>query len=1477
VAQGVVLLMVGGLLAALAVQHEGSPIHDVDLNDGGVWVTNSNLQMMARLNSQVRELDMGILTSATSDTVFQDGVSVQVYDDGGGNADSALRVVDPVTGNAAALSMPASFVAEAAGDTVVISDRESGRVWIRRIDQLDSFSEATPADFEVAPRGAVLVTRSGTALVADRPAGVVRAYRLDEIGVAVEQGSFDFGTGFTDDVELSAVGEVPVALQEGILLRPGRDQLRVAGSDAVLQEVGPAAEGVLVATADGLLEVPLGRGEPVERSVVDAVGLPAAPVVVAGCVHAAWVAPGAENYQRVCGDEHPLTVQLEPLSSDARLVFRSNRDVVVINDFVTGGSWLVEENGVTHVDNWPTVNPNAEDPQVAEASDEQTRTKRNRPPTAVDDEFGARPGTTVVLPVTLNDIDPDGDILTLTEAPASTADATFSVTGGGTQVQARVEPSASGTITFDYEITDGHPANPPSSATVTLTIFDDDVDEAPFLIEGQKNELTVAAGHEASVNVLPGWVDPEGDPLVLIDASSEGGQVGFRPDGTIDFRDNGDGRGRKTIDFEVQGGEAVAKGTVDVRVVDPANARPTVVPDRFAGLVGSTILLDPLANDTDPLGGQLTMPRLQVTSGGAATITQDADSGTATFRTDRHGTYYLEYEAASGNGQLSDPALIRVDVSPRGGPNRPPVTTRNVAALKSDGSVLVDVLSNDIDPDGDVLVVTGVQIPPRWQETITASVINRRFVRVEVSGDLDGEQPEFEYLVSDGYNDEVTGAVSVVQADNVRNRPPVAREFTATVRAGTVVTVPVTENDEDPDGDPLTVYQQDLFDVDPHTDWVGDGVVPIVATGSGIRVMVPDDGTTQMQVGYGVRDSHFARADSRMVLNIKPDDPENNRAPEPRPIEDRAMSGQRLRVPVDVFGADPDGDPVVFTGVVEPPALGRIVQSGANWFEYEPFEGSKYTGTDQFRVQVTDPYGASGIADVRIGVASRSAENQPPAALDDRILVKPGITLQYPVLMNDSDPDGDPLILEGDKLSAPPGVNARVVGEFVEVEVPELGDRTEATTSVLYSVTDGLGMSSTALLSVTAREDAPDHAPIAGDDVVTADQMAGKVAGDTVEVDVLENDGDLDGSKDALVLEAVPETGSEVVGDQLQITLEAESRIVPYKITDATDQFTFGFVYVAGTANMVPQLNTAVVPLEVVAGEELEIDLAEVVVVREDRTAKVARTDRIAASNGDADAEDLENLVFVAPETYHGPASVTLDVIDGEDLNDPEGLEAQITIPITVLPAENVPPEVRSTSVVLYAGGEARTIDLERLASDANGDDLSFEVSGERDGVVTRVSGDVLEVSARSGAPSGEVMLEVAVSDGIADPVIGQVRVTVLGVEDGEEDEAPPLQLVDIRIADGVAGETTQVDVRDAIAFDPYPEDNKTVTWTSATGPTSRPTSAGTSSVSTSRCTRGAPSSRCWNANSTPSSQPRLPYVFEGSAAGTPTAASQNR
>src|SRR5690606_33045676 len=139
-------------------------------------------------------------------------------------------------------------------------------------------------------------------------------------------------------------------------------------------------------------------------------------------------------------------------------------DVVVLNDSVTGLAWSVQEEGLPRTDNWDEVHPTKQRRRTTDPSpDEQTkaqRTDKNRPPTAVDDEVGARPGADSLLPLTRNDVDPDGDLLTIAEVEhlSGPAPEHVSVVGDGTMLQTRFAAGAGGGQTrFRYVVTDGRP------------------------------------------------------------------------------------------------------------------------------------------------------------------------------------------------------------------------------------------------------------------------------------------------------------------------------------------------------------------------------------------------------------------------------------------------------------------------------------------------------------------------------------------------------------------------------------------------------------------------------------------------------------------------------------------------------------------------------------------------------------------------------------------------------------------------------------------------------------------------------------------------------------------------------------------------------------------------------------------------------------------------------------------------------------
>jgi len=130
-------------------------------------------------------------------------------------------------------------------------------------------------------------------------------------------------------------------------------------------------------------------------------------------------------------------------------------------------------------------------------------------------------------------------------------------------------------------------------------------------------------------------------------------------------------------------------------------------------------------------------------------------------------------------------------------PNAAPIANDDAASTRPGAAVLVPVLANDSDPDGDPLSLAAVVMSGHG--TVAVDADQRRLRYVPQTGFVGRDS--FAYTVSDGRGGAATATVSV--AVEAADRPPVARDDAAQTAAGVPVAVAVLANDSDPDGDPL--------------------------------------------------------------------------------------------------------------------------------------------------------------------------------------------------------------------------------------------------------------------------------------------------------------------------------------------------------------------------------------------------------------------------------------------------------------------------------------------------------------------------------------------------------------------------------------------------------------------------------------------------------------------------------------------------
>ncbi|WPO86776.1 Ig-like domain-containing protein [Herbiconiux sp. KACC 21604] len=1375
-------------ITTMAFMYEGVETADVDLNDGGVWVTKPTGLLLGHLNHPAQVIDGGLRTSSTDFDVLQNGDTVFLLDSAG----ATLTPVNPMT---VALESPVNLPPEASitlgGDTVTLLDRETGALWGVDSSQAGSF---TPD-----PEKPMYELGSGSAAVADS-AGTIHAlstgqnklYTIERTDQGVFPEEPTASADFPDvdqgaQLTLTTVGDRAAVFDaaSGTVYLPGGGQVEVPdAAGGVVQSSGPASDDLLISTETSLIRQPLSGGEATVVPVANnKPGEPAAPVFLNGCAYAAWA--GSGNYLRDCaGDADDKQQEIDGLAANAELRFRVNRDVVVLNDVSTGVVYLVNQD-MKKVDNWDDIAPPPEESDSDEEEDSTEeelqvllpdRSEENTPPTAVDDDFGVRAGRTVILPVLDNDTDPDGDVLTASLQGSQPSIGEVQQILNGAALQVVVAPDAEGSSRFTYQVEDGRGGT--DTATVSLTVRPEGQNTPPK--QNRVSDVLTELGATTKHNILPDFIDPDGDDLYVVSASSgTSDQVQFRPDGEVTFTSIDPNTGPKDVTVVVSDGRSVTEGTIRFIVRDTGTLAPVTTPDYVVATENERITVAPLDNDLSPSGAPLRLAKVNETAG--LTITPDYTTGTFDVVGAAQGTFYVQYLVA--DGPKTAEGLVRVTVVPPSDSEAPPTAVRDIAMLPTGRNTLVNVLANDSDPNGGILAVQSVQVPA--DAPISVEVLEHQILRVTDRGLV--TPITITYTVSNGVAT-AQGQVFIAPiAAPERLQPPVATDDTVTVRVNDVATIPVLANDYHPDGD--TIHLSETL------------IEPLVAPADG-QIFVSED-VVRFRAGpepktvyatYEVVDSQGQKDAGYITIRIVGDN-ETNSPPRPQDVTVRALQGTSVRIPIPLNGIDPDGDSVELIGQSSAPAKGRITEVGESWLVYEAYPSS--VGTDTFTYAVQDRLGGLATATIQVGIIPASDSNQPPYALKDTVQARPGRTLAVDVMANDSDPDGDPIAIRENGLEVPDGVTASIEGGRVMVTAPqEPGDYT-----LQYTIVDRWGAPAIGTLLLSVSDDAPLQAPIARDDTVPVSDVLDRPY---VDIDVRENDDDPDGTIDELAVSTDDPTASVLANQNLRIELLPTSQIVRYTITDQDGLQASAFVNVPGLDTLPPVLRPGIEPIVVNDGETVDIDLADYVLVAEGKSVRITEAEKVRAanSNGDSLVADEDTLRYTPRPRYDGPDAISFEVTDGTGPDDPAGKKATLVIPLQVISDINTPPSFTNSSIDVAAGDGEATLDLRTLAQDPDEGDLeklTFALSGDAgQGVNASLDGSVLRVTAAVDAPRASSPLTVEVSDG-ENTVTGSMTVNVLSTT-----KAPPSATDDV-VPQANQGQTVSVPVL-ANDFNPFPE-----------------------------------------------------------------------
>ncbi|SIR33036.1 Fibronectin type III domain-containing protein [Shewanella morhuae] len=203
------------------------------------------------------------------------------------------------------------------------------------------------------------------------------------------------------------------------------------------------------------------------------------------------------------------------------------------------------------------------------------------------------------------------------------------------------------------------------------------------------------------------------------------------------------------------GGPNDDDGVANRTIVDPSgvsvilngNHLPVANPDTASLPWNQSLDVDVLANDTDSDGDTLTVT--QVTSEFGTVVILANQQLSYTPATDFIGTDVLVYSITDGKGGTASSELTVVVSG-----NTAPTTVDDSAATDDRTSLLLDVLSNDSDPDGNILTLVSATA----QQGVVSVEYNK--LRYIPKTGFDGVDA-VSYRISDGVGGDATGQVLI--------------------------------------------------------------------------------------------------------------------------------------------------------------------------------------------------------------------------------------------------------------------------------------------------------------------------------------------------------------------------------------------------------------------------------------------------------------------------------------------------------------------------------------------------------------------------------------------------------------------------------------------------------------------------------------------------------------------------------------------
>lgn len=437
----------------------------------------------------------------------------------------------------------------------------------------------------------------------------------------------------------------------------------------------------------------------------------------------------------------------------------------------------------------------------------------NQYPIAQNNSYTVCFNATHTLSVMANDSDPDGNPLSLNSILIGNSPALFS--NNGSAIIVTPTPNYTGNFSFDYIICDNGSPSLCDTATVFVTVIPCNI--PPI---AATDNYTVPCIGTNNFAVLANDVDPDGNTFTLA-AIIKNGSIGnaVLNNNVITYTTPplNCKSGIDTVLYSIcDTGNPIGCDTgmilINVQICAVScNANPIANTDNYTATcaTGTTILTQPLNNDTDPdLGQILTITNL-IGNGTLGTFSLVNNTVTYTLNFCASGVDSIRYEVAdNGTPILKDTGWIVVTINAPCNCN-PPIAVIDTLTIACNSTATINPIVNDVDPDGGVVFLNTPIVKNPTNGTITQSgnILTYTPTLCFIGNDT------VLYRVSDlappSFSD--TGMIVFTVAAGCPCNPPIANPDTASTLCNTNVTIAPLLNDLDIDGGALALANATIF------------------------------------------------------------------------------------------------------------------------------------------------------------------------------------------------------------------------------------------------------------------------------------------------------------------------------------------------------------------------------------------------------------------------------------------------------------------------------------------------------------------------------------------------------------------------------------------------------------------------------------------------------------------------------------------